>query len=246
MTNGPVPPAPTNKGVSPWVWVGIGCAGLLVLGAVAAGIGGYFLVGKAKEVARDIEDDPIAATARMIAMTNPEIELVAADKENGTVTFRNTETGEEFTFDYEDIEEGRFSFTSGDETASIDLDTEGDRMTITTDEGTATFGADADLSNRPDWIPIYPGADAKGTFNSETSEMRTGGFTFVTDDSPEGVLSFYGSELESAGLTIASRTTTPEGGLLIANASDSSRTATVTASTKDGEVEVMVNFSEKR
>ena len=81
---------------------------------------------------------------------------------------------------------------------------------------------------------------------SETPEIRTGAFTFVTDDSLEDVLSFYGSKLESAGFTIANRTTTPEGGLLVAKASDSSRTASVTASTKDGNVEVMVNFSEKR
>ena len=160
MTNASGGPTPQKKGQSPWVWVAIGCAGILVLGAVVAGIGGYFLVGKAREVAEEMEEDPIAASARFIAAANPEIELVTADKDNRTVTFRNTETGEEFTFDYDDIEEGRISFTSGGESASIELDTEGEGVTITSDEGTTTFGASSDLWDLPDWVPVYPVADA--------------------------------------------------------------------------------------
>ena len=68
----------------------------------------------------------MAATARFIAAANPEIELVDADKSNRIITFRNTETGEDFTFDYDDIEEGRFSFTSGDDSASIEFNTDGE------------------------------------------------------------------------------------------------------------------------
>ena len=118
MTNGRVPPVPQKKGTSPWVWIGIGCAGIVVLGFVAFGILGYFLYGKAKDVAREMEEDPIAVTSRFIAAANPDVELVSADKDSRVVVFRNTETGEEFTFDYDDIEEGRIAFTSGDETAS--------------------------------------------------------------------------------------------------------------------------------
>ena len=128
MTNGRVPPIPhqEKKGLGPWVWLGIGCAGILALSAVAFAVAGYFIYGKAKDVAREMEEDPVAATSRLIAAANPEIELVDADKSNRTITFRNTETGEEFTFDYDDIEEGRFSFTSGDESASIEFNAEGD------------------------------------------------------------------------------------------------------------------------
>lgn len=245
MTNG----GPVKKqGMSPWAWVAIGCGALLVLCGLVFAVAGYFIYGKAKEVAREMEEDPIAATSRIIAATNPEVELVEADKDNRRVTFRNTETGEEFTFDYDDVEEGRFSFTSDGETASIDFDREGEeagRMTITTDEGTTTYRAGAELEDHPDWLPIYPGANAEGTYSSETPEMAAGGFTFETSDSLEDVLSFYTSELESAGLQIRSRTTTPEGAMLIASASDESRTATVTASVKNGSIEAMVNFMEK-
>jgi hypothetical protein len=245
MTNG----GPVQKqGMSPWAWVAIGCGGLVLLGGLVLGVGGYFLYGKAKEVAREMEEDPVAVTSRIIAAANPEIELVEADKDNRRVTFRNTRTGEEFTFDYDDVEDGRLSFTSDGETASIDFDKAGEnegQVTITTDEGTTTYRAGADVDDHPDWLPVYPGSDAKGTYSSETPEMVAGGFGFETEDSLEDVLSFYTSELESAGLEIRSRTTTPEGAMLLAASSDESRTATVTASVKDGRIEALVNFMEK-
>ena len=254
MTNGQVPPIPQQekKGLSPWVWLGIGCAGILALAAVAVGVGGYFIYGKAKDVAREMEDDPIAATSRFIAAANPEIELVDADKNNRIITFRNTETGEEFTFDYDDIEEGRFSFTSGDDSASIEFNTDDDagRMTITTGDGeTMTYGAGA--SGHPDWadwVPEYPGTEPQGTFASETPDMRAGAFSFETEDGLDEVLDFYVSELEAAGFVIQNRTTMPTGAILVATTSDEVRSATVTASVNDdGDgIDAMVNFTEKK
>ena len=250
MTNGPVPPIPkqASKGLSPWAWLAIGCAGVLFLSAAGFGIAGYFIYGKAKEVAREMEEDPIAATSKFIAAANPEIELVDADKDNRTVTFRNTETGEDFTFDYDDIEEGRFSFTSGDESTSVEFDTDGEGtggLTITSDDGqTMTYGAGA--SGHPDWVPVYPGVEPQGTYASDTPEMRAGAFSFETDDSLDRVLEFYVSELEANGFTIQNRTTTPAGALLVATTSNESRSATVTASISDDGVAAMVNFTEKK
>ncbi|GMR22716.1 MAG: hypothetical protein BMS9Abin37_1084 [Acidobacteriota bacterium] len=245
MTNGQVPPIPQQekKGLGPWVWLGIGCAGILALSAVAFGIASYFIYGKAKEVARD----PVAATAQLIAAANPEIELVDADKNNRTITFRNTETGEEFTFDYDDIEEGKFSFTSGDESASIAFDAESDDggMTIATGDGlTMTYGAGA--SEHPDWVSVYPGTEPQGTYASETPEMRAGAFSFETTDGLEQVLDFYVSELEAAGFVIQNRTTTPTGAIIIATTSDEIRSVTVNASVNDDNIGVMVNFTEKK
>lgn len=247
MTNGRVPPVPEKKGLSPWAWLAIGCAGILVLSGVAFTVAGYFLWGKAKDLAQQIEEDPVAATSQLIAAANPEIELVEADQDDRVVTFRNTRTGEEFTFDYDDIEEGRFTFTSDGEMAEIQVDTEGEEagsLTITTDEGETTYGAGT--SEQPDWVPVYPGTDPEGTYSSETPEMRAGAYSFETGDDVDDVLSLYGSELESAGFTIQNRTTTPTGALLVAGTSDEARTVTVTASVNDGRVEVMVNFTEKK
>ncbi len=249
MTNGRVPPIPQQekKGLGPWVWLGIGCAAVLVLSGVAFSLAGYFIYGKAKDVAREMEEDPVAMTSRIIAAANPEIELVDADKNNRVITFRNTETGEEFTFDYDDIEEGKFSFTSGDESTSIDFNTEGDTggMTITTGDGqTMTYGVGA--SEHPDWVPVYPGTEPQGTYASETPEMRAGAFSFETTDGLDQVLDFYVSELEAAGFVIQNRTTTPTGAIIVATTSDEVRSATVTASMNDDNISAMVNFTEKK
>jgi hypothetical protein len=252
MTNGTTPPppipTPAKKGLSPWVWLGIGCAGIIVISLVGFTIAGYFLYGKAREVARDMEEDPVATTARIIAAANPEIELVDADADHRTVTFRNTETGEEFVFDYDDIEEGRFELESGDESTSIELDTDaegGGGMTIRTDDGeTMTYGTAA--GGPPEWVPVYPGTEPQGTYASDTPEMRTGAFTFETDDELENVLDFYESELEASGFTIRNRTTTPEGALLVATTDGEARSATLTATLSDDGVGGMVNFTEKK
>ena len=249
MTNGQVPPIPQQekKGLGPWVWLGIGCAGILVLSGVAFSLAGYFIYGKAKDVAREMEEDPVALTSRLIAAANPEIELVDADKSNRVITFRNTETGEEFTFDYDDIEEGKFSFTSGDESTSIDFNTDSDTgaMTITTEDGqTMTYGAGA--SEHPDWVPVYPGTEPQGTYASETPEMRAGAFSFETTDGLDQVLDYHVSELEAAGFVIQNRTTTPTGAMILATSSDEIRSVTVTASVNDDNISAMVNFTEKK
>jgi hypothetical protein len=244
MASTRVPPVPKpKKGTSPWVWVAAGCGGILVLGGIVMAVVTMFVVGKVKEAA----DDPVAVTAQMIAAANPDIELVSADKDSKLVTFRDVRSGEELTFSYEDIEEGRFTLTTEEGAARIDFDGEGEsgKMTVTTDEGTATFGA-GDVANLPDWLPVYGGDSSEGVYSSDTPDARAGGFGFETSDGLEDVLSFYTTRLESAGLQIRSRTTTPDGALLVASSSDESKTATVTISTEDGGVSGMVNFVEKK
>ena len=195
-------PQQEKKGLSPWVWLGIGCVGILVVSAMAFSVAGYFIYGKAKDVAREIEEDPVAVTARFIAAANPEIELVDADKSNQIITFRNTETGEDFTFDYDDIEEGRFSFTSGDDSASIEFNTDGEDsggMTITTGDGqTMTYGAGA--SEQPSWVPVYPGTEPQGAFASETPDMRVGAFSFENERRPRAGPGFLRFRAGSGGL----------------------------------------------
>ena len=245
MTNGQVPPVPQKKGTSPWLLVGIGCASIVMLGVLAMGVVGYFVYDKAKDVAQEMEDDPIATTARFIAAANPEIEVVSADKNARVVVFRNTDTGEEFTFNYDDIEDGRITFSSDDETASIDFNQEGDTgsLTVTTDEGTTTFGTnDVDI---PSWVPIFPGTEPTGTYASETPDARAGAFTIKTPEALEEVLGFYETELKSAGIVIQNRTTTPESAMLVASLDEGSRTVTVAFGFSGGQVEGVVNYTEK-
>jgi hypothetical protein len=188
MATGPVAPEP-KKGLSTLAWIGIGCLGMLVLSGIAVTLLGIFVVGKVKQAATE---DPVAATAKVLAAAHPDIEFVSADKEGRTVTFRDAKSGEELTFGYDDIEEGRVTFSSEGKTATIDVATEEGRegadVTIETDEGKATFRASTELEELPRWVPLYPGTTPKGNFASEAGELRAGAFSFTTEDALDDVL----------------------------------------------------------
>jgi hypothetical protein len=245
MSNTPAPPQPQpKKGLSPLAWIAIGCLGILVVGGIIATVAGIFVVGKLKEVASEMEEDPVAATAKVLAAANPDIELVSTDKENRTVTFRDVKTGEELTFGYDDIEQGRVTFSSGTETAELEVTGEGDSggLTVKTSEGTATFGAGGEAS-MPDWIPAYHGVAPTSNFSAEGDEQSTGTFSFNTSDDVDSILSFYE---DRAGLETQNRTATPEGVIWMGASSDGNRTLTVMASKQAAGIDVVVTFTEKR
>ena len=187
--------------------------------------------------------------ARVIAAANPDIELLEASDDDGIVRFRNTETGEEFEFSYEDIEEGRFTFTADGETASIDFDGSQEEgsgsVTITSDEGTTTFTASSERGDYPDWVPVYPGAATQGNYTTETPEARAGAYSFEVEEEVDVVLDFYANAFEAAGLEIKSRTTMPTGAMLAAETPDGARNATLSLSGEGGVVKGAVNFVEK-
>lgn len=249
MVNAPVVPSEAKKGLPPLAWVAIGCLGLVVLGGVVVTVAGVFVAHKVKQVANQMEDDPVATTAKFLAAASPDIEFVKADKDARTVTFRDTKSGEELTFGYDDIEKGKVTFSSGGKTAEIEVKQDGDQagqMTIRSNDGTATFRAGGDVENLPDWVPVLPGTSPQGTFSTETGEARAQAFHFETDQKLDEVLNYYQSELERAGLTVHSRTTTSEGGLLVAGSADDRRSLNIIASNKEGRLEVVVNVNEKR
>lgn len=248
MASAPQIPSETKKGLPVLAWVAIGCFGLMVVVGAIVTVAGYFVAHKVKEVATEMEEDPVATTAKVLAAASPDFEFVKADKDARIVTFRDTKTGEELTFGYDDIQNGRVTLSSGGKTAEIQVQKEGDeagQMTVRTDEGTATFraGGEAQL---PDWVPVLPGTTPQGTFASEAGEARAQAATFETEKKLDEVLDYYQKELERAGLTVRSRTTTNEGGLLIAASADGNRNLNVMATSKDGKLEVVLNVNEKR
>jgi len=250
MANGPVvPQQPPKKGLSPLAWVGIGCLGLLVVGGIAATVATVFVVGKVKQVASEMEDDPVATTAKLLAAANPDIELVSADKENRMVTFRDVNTGQVLTFGYDDIEQGRVTFSSGSETAELEV-TPGDDgsggLTVKTSEGTATFSAGGDASNIPDWVPVYPGVAPTSNFSAEGTGQFTGTFSFTSDADVDSILDFYDEQVKGVGLETKSRTTTADGAIWVAASPDEARGLTLMASKQGGGLEVVVSFTEKR
>lgn len=250
----PPPPAgaaPKKKGLSPLAWVGIGCGGLLLLAviafAIAGAVGLSWLTGKAKE----FEDNPAMASAKMMVRMNPELELVEADDEAGTLTIRNKETGEVMTVGLDEIEEGRIRFESedGEEiTLGMEEGEEGEgAFTVTDEEGNTRMrigaGGEEDI---PEWVPRYEGAEPQGTYFSQTDGEVSGGFSFETGDSVDDVLAYFAEAFAEAGLEETGRSSSQvgEGRYGTINGEGGGRTVGVMATSEGETTQVVVSYSE--
>lgn len=235
-TSAPAPP-PAKK-TSPWVWVAVGCGGVLLLILLIFLIGGYFVAKKVGNFAKEAEENPAMAAAKMIAAVTPDIEVVEADDKRNTITLRNTKTGEVVTMDVNEVKEGRIKFKTDKGEAEISGD-RGGGITIRTEEGTATFGTgDA----YPDWLPPYPGASPEALFTSRTESESIGTWQFLTDDATAKVVSFFQRELRERGFKITSTTSwqTDEGSTGTVMAEDGKRNVIVTVVPHQGRTQVNV------
>lgn len=227
-----------KKGLHPLAWVGIGCGCLvlLVVGVFVAGTA--YVAWKAKEVVEDFRENPEKATAKLIAFANPDLELVGTDDEAGTVTFRNTREGKEFTVDYEDIKDGRLTIRTEEGEITFDAtqtkdggtltirgpdgetrmtfdgdeDGEGGQLTIQGPDGELRFGASQDLEKVPSWVPLYPEATSTAAgFTTSSNEVEAGLLTIKTDKGTETVMEYYQEKLEDEGYEVRHHTMTVNG-----------------------------------
>jgi uncharacterized protein YneF (UPF0154 family) len=249
MTNGAQPPA--RQGLPVWAWVGIGCGAVLILVLVVVMVGGFFVARKVQDVAADFEKDPAMATARMIVKLNPELEEVDVDEEAGTITVRNTKTGEIITVDFEDIEQGKFSFKSGDREITVDASEAGETGTvkITDGEDNVVFSAGkASTSEIPDWVPVYAGSEPTNRHAATTSTTVSGGFELETTDPVDQVLEFYRSTLEAAGYGVTVNTFSQEdgqGGMVnAAHEEDQRSVVAILNAEAGGPTKVVVNYNQ--
>lgn len=234
----PQPPAPPVKKTSPWVWVAIGCGGVLLLSLLVFLVGGYFVARKVSNFAKEAEKNPALAAAKMVAAVTPDIEVVEADEKRNTITLRNTKTGEVVTLDANDVKEGRITF----KTDQGELELRGDRgggVTVKTDSGTASFGGGEEY---PDWLPAYPGATPRGVLSSRTGNESLNSWQFSTDDDLPRVLAFFERELKAKGFTIVSSGSWQAGaeqvGML--SAEKGKLTVMVNVGSKQGSTEVVL------
>ena len=247
----PAPPATGPKKLSPLAKVGIGCAIVAVLGAIAIGVmfsaGVHFLKKK-------VGDNPTLAAAELMVRANPDLEVVDSDSDKGTLTIRNTKTGEVVTMNAKDIEEGKITFSTKEGTTVFDASGDGEEggsIKVTNEKGeqatfTAGEGAPKDL---PSWVPTYSGATVQGSYDATTTEGRSAAFTVTTGDSVDQVAEFYEAQLKGSGLTVQKNSM--EGGgqktvILVGTGDEEKRTVTVTVSTSEGKTQALVNFNEKK
>jgi len=250
MSNGEQAPA-TKKGLPTWAWVGIGCGALIVIVMIVMTVAGFLVANKVKDVAGDFEDNPAMATARLIVKLNPELEEVSTDEEAGTITVRNTKTGKIVTVDFDDIENGKFSFTTDEGEVTVDASGVADSgsVNITTEDGSVVYSAGVVSDEVPDWVPVYPGAEPANRHSLNTADSTNGGFELQTSDPVAKVLEFYRSALEGKGYEISVNTFSQddtEGGMVNGSSEDTGRTVMAILNSENGVTTVSVNYSESR
>jgi hypothetical protein len=226
--------APVARKTSPLVWVLVIILGLFILGGLAVGGLAFFVAHKAREAGISTElfrRNPAAATARILAAANPDVEIVGEDDGAGTVTVRDRRTGKTMTWNLDQAKQGRLRITAEDENGK---------------DATVEFGAGA-AGKLPSWVPSYPGAKGQGNFaiTGKGSDGNGGTFSFNTTDSPDRVFSFYQREIGNLGMKVQVNTTTPQGGVINAADEDDKRSLNVVVSGSSGETTVNVTYGDK-
>jgi len=254
---GPGSQGQQKKGLPALAWVGIGC-GILILVMVIGMVGiGLFARHKLKQagISSDlIKKNPAEAAARIWVASNPDMEMVKIDEDEGTITVRNKKTGEVMTLDMDDIEKGKISIRDEKTGKEIHITAEGEggesgSMTITDESGKKVFqtgeGAAGDL---PAWAPLYPGASTEGHFSMTDDDKRMVTVSLKTGDPVDKVLEFYKSKLKAQGFTTRVTTQSGDGGkagFIIGTDEDGERSVQVSASEEDGATSIGLSCTMK-
>jgi hypothetical protein len=186
------PPPAKKRNV--WLWVLGGCGGITLLSLVVGGVALYLGYRAVDEVSKN----PIRTAAKIIELTNPDIEVVAVDEEKELVTFRDKKTGTTATVSLKELEQ---KAKSGDGTSSPGPSAGSQPSSSPPEVGSG------DKDNLPDWVPVYPGAKVAAKVTSGSGSKGTGSLTLMTKDRPETVFSFYETKLGSLGFSITRVTT---------------------------------------
>jgi hypothetical protein len=193
-----------------------GCVGLILIGVILFFAASYFIYNKAKRVAKDsgfdselMQKNPTLAAAKMVTAMNPDLEVVSADDQKGTLTIRNKKTGETITINAQDASKGKIKFKKdGKDAGSIEFNGNNGQgsVQVKTDEGTTKFGSGSS-GTAPSWIPNYAGAEPQWDFSAESKDGYAGTFHFITRDSMDRIATFYEEAFKSAGLTVTTAST---------------------------------------
>jgi hypothetical protein len=164
--------------------------GFLALGALAIGGMTAFVWHKARVAGVDgdlLRTDPGLAVAKIMAATNPNLEFVRTNRDDGTITLRDRHTGKQFSISIDAARNGRFTLKADDDHGS----------------GSVEIGGDGKI---PSWIPQYPGSHPQTTVTakgeSDEGAGEAGNFNFETDDSQSRVMRFYEDKAREMGMTL--------------------------------------------
>ncbi len=87
---------------------------------------------------------------------------------------------------------------------TVDVDNDGEKVTITSEEGEFSFEEGGSLpDNFPSDFPIYPNAELASSWTASGDDTDGLSLIWETEDSVSKVSNYYESELEDAGWTLS-------------------------------------------
>jgi hypothetical protein len=267
----PAPPAASGSGAKIVLWIVGGFVGFGALCIIGMMVVFSLVVHKAKQSGLDpnlMQKNPGLAVAKLAVTANPDVEMISSNDSAGTMVVRDKKTGQVLNLKFDPEKKSMVVTDEHGKTVTFNADSQNSRLQVVGPDGkTATITADAQAGNvevkgpdgsfkmganadkAPSWVPAYPGVSAQNVFSASSGGDQSGTSGFVTQDSVDKVLSYYGSSLKSGGMTISTTTTNSDGKLGgLVSGEDSARKHTVmvtAAGDKDG-THVSVTFSAKQ
>jgi hypothetical protein len=245
--------AAVPRKTSPIVWILVAVLALFVMFGIAVVGGGIFLVHKAKQAGLDpdlMRNNPGLATAKFLAATNPDLEVVSTDDGRGLITIRQRSTGKTMTVNFDEMKRGKFTFKEdGKDAVTLEAHGDGSTGSLQMKSGSESLNIGANQATLPAWIPGYPNSKPASTFSLSAKEGTTASFQFQTQDAPKDVVAFYETGLKQAGFRINASTTSENGasagGLVSAEDAANKRTVVVAVGTGNKGTTVSVTYSQK-
>ena len=241
-------PAGPRK-TSPIVWILAGVVGLFALGGIAVVGGGLFLVHKAKQAGFDTElmrNNPGLATAKLLAATNPDLEVVSTDEGRGLITIRQKSTGKTMTVNFDEMKHGRITFhEDGKDSVTMEAHGAGDTGSFQLKSGTESMTMGASQATLPAWIPAYPNSKPASVFSMNGKDGSSASVQFQTRDDPKDVIAFYERELKQSGFRINATLSGAGSGMVSGDDRGNKRTVLVTVGNGNQGTTVSLTYSQK-
>jgi hypothetical protein len=238
------PGAPSKKSNLVW-WILGGCLGLVLLGALATGVGGFLLFQRVKNAGIDAElfkTNPALAAAKLATAVNPDVEIVSTDDRTGEIIIRDRKTGKETTMRFDPDKKELVVVDEEGKKASIRVrEKEGGGVEAEAGGDRVRIGTSAQI---PAWIPAYPGAAVQGVAATERAGETQYVFSVGTSDSLDEVSAYYRNQLRRAGFDVDSTAATP--GAEILQAKTAGRTVQIVLSKSDGATLAAITAAEKK
>jgi hypothetical protein len=129
---------------------------------------------------------------------------------------------------------------------NVSVTSVGGQVTVKADDGKTTIEINSNSlgsQKLPDFAPVYPGAQVKGSVTAPTEGGGT--FSLETSDAPDKVIAFYKDKAKSAGLPEKLSMTINGSLTYMASTEDGKRTLHVIAAKTDAGSQVQVYWAAK-